>query len=185
MADVTAAKSVSLFGISIPAGTFVFALTFTWRDMLHKRLGKEWASAAIVAAALSNIAMVLYFMFAIVLPPASFWGGQDAFASILGVVPRIAFASILAEVISQLVDTEIYDLARRTVDKQWVHVLVSNAVSLPIDSIIFGFAAFAGVFPIEAIWALVGGQILFKAVVTIVSLPGIYMIKDKSLVLEL
>ena len=63
VADVTAAKIIEVWGLTMPAGTFIFALTFTWRDMLHKRLGKEWARAAIVMAALCNLAMVVYFLF--------------------------------------------------------------------------------------------------------------------------
>src|SRR5690606_18119348 len=62
VADVSAAKIVSIGDITMPAGTFVFAITFTWRDMIHKRLGKEWARAAIWTAALANIGMAAYFL---------------------------------------------------------------------------------------------------------------------------
>ena len=70
IADVAAVKIVDIWGITMPAGTFIFALTFTWRDMLHKRLGKEWARAAIITAAAANLLMAFYFLFAIELNPA-------------------------------------------------------------------------------------------------------------------
>ncbi|GAB4444466.1 MAG: queuosine precursor transporter [Anaerolineae bacterium] len=180
IADVTAVKIVQIGPITLPAGTFVFALTFTWRDMLHKRLGREWARAAIVTAAACNIGMALYFVFTIALTEADFWPGQEALAATLGVVPRIALASIVAEVISELVDTEVYHaLARRfTGPHQWARVAGSNAVSLPIDSLIFVTLAFAGALPLAAMAEVVAGQIVFKAVVTLVSLPGIYIIPE-------
>src|SRR5574341_182127 len=108
IADITAAKIVMLGSTALPAGTFVFALTFTWRDMLHKKLGKEWAQAAIWTAALANVGMALYFVFAIRLNPAPFWQNQEAFSTILGIVPRITIASINAELVSELIDTEVY-----------------------------------------------------------------------------
>jgi len=52
VADVGATKLVQVGGVVIPGGTFVFALTFTLRDLIHKRLGKEWARAAIITAGL-------------------------------------------------------------------------------------------------------------------------------------
>ena len=182
VADVTAAKIMTIGPISLPAGTLIFALSFTWRDMLHKRLGKEWARAAIFTAAGCNVFMVAYFVLVIRLPAAAFWPNQDAFAMILGVVPRIAVASIVAELVSQLIDTEIYHkLAPHTGGRrQWLRVLASNGISLPVDSLIFGALAFGGTMPAVALWSIVVGQIVFKAAVTIVSLPAIYLVGGDS-----
>ncbi len=180
IADVTAIKIIGIGPITLPAGTFVFALTFTWRDMLHKRLGKEWAKAAIVTAAVGNLLMVLYITFALALPPAVFWEGQDAMVLTLGVVWRITAASIIAELVSELVDTEVYHIlaARFTGRRQWVRVAGSNAVSLPIDSLVFVTLAFAGTMPAAMMIKVMFGQIAFKALVTLVSIPGIYVIGD-------
>lgn len=183
VADVSAAKIVSIGDITMPAGTFVFAITFTWRDMLHKRLGKEWARAAIWTAALANIGMAAYFLFAIELAPASFWSGQEAFASILGFVPRIAVASIVAELVSELLDTEVYHylIERIPARQQWARVLGSNVVSLPVDSFVFAVLAFAGTMPLAAVAGVAVGQLVFKAIVTLVSLPLIYTVPDHPL----
>lgn len=182
VADVATAKIVDVWGLTMPAGTFIFAVTFTWRDMLHKRLGKEWARAAIVVAALCNLVMVGYFLFAIELAPAVFWPSQAAFEATLGVVWRIALASIAAEVVSELVDTEVYHVLADRFTGRWqgFRVLGSNAVSLPIDSLVFTALAFGGTVPVSGLWAIAKGQIVFKALVTLVSVPGIYAIPEKS-----
>ncbi len=183
IADVTATKIVDIAGITLPAGTFIFALTFTWRDALHKRLGREWARAAIITAAAANIVMALYFWLAIGLPPAPFWGGQDSFAAVLGFVPRITAASIIAEVISELLDTEVYHvLARRIPGRhQWLRVLGSNGISLPVDSAVFVTLAFAGTMPAAGLVSIALGQIAFKMAVTVVSIPLIYLVRDGRL----
>lgn len=51
----------------------------------------------------------------------------------------------------------------------------SNIVALPIDSIIFGIVAFAGIQSAGEIMDVINGQFLFKMAVTIGSLPLIYM----------
>lgn len=183
VADVTAVKIVEIGGFTLPGGSLVFALTFTWRDMLHKRLGKEWARAAIVMAALCNLGMVLYFLLAIHLPFPVFWEAQASFETTLGVVWRITIASIIAEVVSEMVDTEVYHhlIARIPSRHQYLRVLGSNAVSLPLDSLVFASIAFAGTMPLRALADVVWGQIVFKMAVTLISLPGIYAVPDRPL----
>jgi len=182
VADVSAAKMVTVFGLTLPAGSMVFAVTFTWRDMIHKRLGREWARAAIIAAAFINVGMVLYFLLVIELPGAVWWANQEAIEAILGVVPRITFASIVAELISELVDTEVYHrLMQRIPERQqYLRVLGSNALSVPLDSVIFGTLAFGGTMAFGALVSIWIGQIVFKYIVATVSIPLVYMVKETN-----
>lgn len=183
IADVTASKMVDMFGIYVPAAVFIYALTFTLRDVVHKQLGKQTAVFMVLTAGVVNVLMAAYFMFTVWLKPAPFWGNQEAYNLILGVVPRVVGASILAEMISELIDTEIYHRIKHLAP--WKRVLGSNAVSLPIDSLIFVLVAFAGTMPLSALIAVMLGQILLKAVITVISIPLIYVIPDKPLTPEL
>lgn len=180
LADVSATKIVSIFGYAVPAGTLVFALTFTLRDMIHKRLGLDWARAAIIAAGGLNVVMALYLTLVAALPPAPFWPLQDAWAAVFEQVPRIVIASITAEVVSELIDGEVYSGWKNRFKgaPQWTRVAVSNGISLPIDSIIFVTIAFAGTLPLAALLALIWGQIVIKAIITVVSVPAIYLVRD-------
>lgn len=194
IADVGATKLITVAGIAMPAGSLIFAFTFTLRDLLHKRLGKEWARAAIVAAACFNIFQALYLALMARLPSPPFFQYGEAWASIFAVVPAITLGSIIAEVVSELTDTEIYSLWKSKFPKapQWSRVLVSNAVSLPVDSLVFAMLAFvflpplfgAEPLPVYAALSLVVGQIVFKAIITLVSMPLIYTVKDEKLVLD-
>ena len=60
---------------------------------------------------------------------------------------------------------------------QWGRVLASNAVAIPIDSVIFVVIAFGGVIPAAALVAIIRGNILVKALVTGISIPWIYAVK--------
>jgi uncharacterized integral membrane protein (TIGR00697 family) len=87
----------------------------------------------------------------------------------------------LAEIFSELVDTEIYQLwvDRITRRFQWMRVLVSNAVSLPLDSLIFVWIAFGGVYASTVVWSIFWANILLKGAVTLISLPAIYLVRDE------
>ena len=191
LADIGATKFVALAGVTLPAGTFIFTITFTLRDLIHKRLGKEWARAAIFCAGALNVLQAIYHAAMAKLPSPEFFGLAEAWGQIFAIVPAITMGSIIAEVVSELVDTEIYHWWRLRLSRlpQWTSVLASNVVSLPLDSLIFGTLAFVLLPPVlggdaltfGAAMQLTGGQIIWKTLVTIVSLPAIYLVRDRSI----
>ena len=110
LSDVLSLKIAQVAGFSVDAGTFIYPITFTLRDLVHKQLGKQAARVIILAAGVINLIMAALLAFVAWLPPDPTWPLQEAFVSILGPVWRIVLASILAEVFSELADTEVYSL---------------------------------------------------------------------------
>jgi queuosine precursor transporter len=182
LSDIGSLKIAWVAGFSVDAGTFIYPFTFTLRDLVHKQLGKAATRTVIILAAIINLLMVVFFQFAAWLPPDPSWGLGREFASILGPVWRIVIASIAAEVISELIDTEAYHLwvSRITPKYQWARVLFSNAVSIPIDSLIFCWGAFGFALPGSVVWSIFWANVIIKGLVTIVSLPAIYLVKEKQ-----
>lgn len=181
LSDIGSLQIVSLFGFSLDAGTFIYPITFTLRDMAHKVLGKRLVRVLIIAAALVNIIMALYFWLVSLLTPDLAAGSSTAWGEVLAPVWRITGASIIAEVLSELFDTEVYHfwVTKITQRFQWMRVLLSNLFSVPMDSFIFSFLAFYGQMPAEIVWQIFWGNVLVKGLVTVLSLPMIYMVKDK------
>ena len=182
LSDVGSLKIALVAGFSIDGGTFIYPLTFTLRDMVHKLLGRKAARTVVIAAAVINLLMAAYFAFLSKLPPDPTWTLQEAFAGVLSPVWRIVIASILAEVVSELLDTEIYHVwvTRITHRYQWARVLVSNSISVPTDSLIFCWLAFGGMLPTAVVWSIFWANVLVKGLTTLVSLPGIYMVKEQG-----
>ncbi len=178
IANVTASKPVQLGGIIVPAAIFIYTLTFTLIDLINESLGKQGARKVILAAFVANLLLALYIQFAVFLPPASFYSGQEAFAGVLGSTPRIVFASLTAYLISSFVDAEIFAFWKAYIrGMKWVRVLVSNGISTGVDSVVFITLAFYGVMPI---WALIQGQYVVKMAITLLSLPLIYLVKSRK-----
>jgi uncharacterized integral membrane protein (TIGR00697 family) len=191
IADVTSVKVGSVTGRAVDMGTFIYPITFTLRDVVHKLLGRRGARVLIVAAAVVNVFMALYLQWAARAPSDETYPLGDEFSAVLAPLWRIVVASIVAEVISELVDTEVYHWFVHSVTRrfQWARVAVSNAVSVPIDNVIFAVGAFGALpllgdhaltLPWSAVWDIFVVNLTVKGMVSAASLPLIYVTPDRD-----
>jgi queuosine precursor transporter len=175
----------------VDMGTFIYPITFTLRDVVHKALGKRSARVLVVTAAGVNLFMALYLQWAARAPSDVSYPLGAEFEAIFAPLWRITIASIVAEVVSELVDTEVYHwfVSRVTTRHQWARVAVSNGASIPIDNVIFavgafgaipGFADHALTLPWSAVWDIFVVNLTIKALVSAVSIPLIYLSPDRD-----
>jgi uncharacterized PurR-regulated membrane protein YhhQ (DUF165 family) len=84
-------------------------------------------------------------------------------------------------VVSELIDTEGYRLwvEKVTHRYQWARVLVSNSLSIPVDSLVFVWLAFGGTMPTAVVWSIFASNVIIKGLTTLLSLPGIYLVKER------
>lgn len=187
MADVASLRIVEVAGFAVDAGTLVYPFTFTLRDLVHKIAGKTAARVLIVTAAVVNLLMALLFWVTSILPAGDTAPQTVLFGDVLAPVWGIVVASILAEVVSELIDTEVYSawVGRMGTRHQWGRVLSSNAVAIPVDSAVFvGVAVVTGVFPAGVAWSIFWVNVVVKSIVTVVSIPWIYLVKPAPLELR-
>ncbi len=191
LADVASLKIGVVAGLAVDMGTFIYPITFTLRDVAHKLLGKRSTQTLILTAGAINLFMAAYLAWAASIPGDPDWGLTAEFSAILGPLWRIVIASIVAEVVSELVDTEVYHwfVTKITRRYQWARVLISNSVSVPIDNIIFAVGAFGALpflqdhfltLPWSVVWQIFLFNLAVKYGVTLLSLPFIYVTPDAS-----
>ncbi|MEM6529531.1 MAG: queuosine precursor transporter [Chloroflexota bacterium] len=182
LADITSIRILFIAGFSVDGGTLIYPFTFTLRDMVHKVAGIAIARTLIFLAAAINLLMAALFWIVSALPADMEVGAQTEFGAVLAPVFRIVLASITAEIIAELIDTEVYRawVNRMGQRYQWGRVLVSNAVSVPIDSAIFVAIAFVGVVPAGVAFSIFLANVLVKGLVTVLSIPGIYLVKEQE-----
>ena len=172
IANVTAGRTVDVWGFAAPGGVFVYALTFTLIDLLNERMGKSGARQVVAAAFAANLLLALYTTLVLTLPAPLFFQEGDAYATVLGGTPRIVGASLTAYLLSSLLDVEVFAFWRERVGgPRWMRVLVSNGIATGLDSAVFVAIAFYGSLPLIP---LIAGQYAIKMAVTVVSLPLIY-----------
>ncbi len=189
LADISSLKIGVIAGLAVDMGTFIYPITFTLRDMAHKVLGKRSAQVLILTAAGINVFMAAYLAWAASVPSDPAWGLGNEFSAILGPIWRIVLASITAEVVSELLDTEAYHwfVTKITTRYQWARVLVSNSISIPVDNLIFAVLAFAPLpgledhflsVPWPVVWQIFLFNLIVKFGVTLISMPLIYATPD-------
>lgn len=180
LSDIASLKIGVVAGLAVDMGTFIYPITFTLRDVVHKTTGKQNAQTLIITAGLINLFMAGYLLIIANVQSDPSWGMGTEFSSILTPVWRIVIASIIAEIISELVDTEMYHwfVTKITQRFQWCRVLVSNSVSIPIDNAVFTFGAFAFALPWSVIWEIFAMNLIVKFMITLFSLPMIYLTPD-------
>ncbi len=149
-------------------------------------MGVAAARMLIFSAAVINLLMAGFFWLVSILPADPEVGAQAEFGLVLAPVWRIVFASILAEVVSELMDTQVYQMWTEMFNEkyQWGRVFSSNFVSIPIDSILFSFIAFYGVLPFPVVLGLLFSNLLIKAATTFVTWPLIYLIPNKKITIS-
>jgi uncharacterized PurR-regulated membrane protein YhhQ (DUF165 family) len=128
-----------IFGL-VAVGTLLFGATFTARDYVH-RLGRPRVYAMIVIAAMSSAGLA--------------WLGSTPW--------RVVFASVVAIVLSEAADTEVY---QKLLARPWLlRVTGSNLVSIPLDTVMFNLVAFGGVFSWLVLVSIMAGEIIVKFLV--------------------
>jgi uncharacterized integral membrane protein (TIGR00697 family) len=189
VSNIASIKIGMIGAFAIDMGTFLYPLTFTIRDVAHKILGKSHVRILIMVAASLNVAMVAYLWFTTRFPADPSWPLNEEFSMVLGPVSRIVLASIVAQVISEMADTEVYHwfVTKITSRFQWARVVVSNAISVPLDSLAFTLIAFAPFTFLGSegldwniVWGIFLTNIIFKCIVTFISIPLIYTTPDRD-----
>ncbi len=134
---------IPIIGGAITVGVLFFGVTFTARDRVHK-LGRKHVYIMIGLAVLGSLAETL----------------------LLGVPLRIIIASAIAIAIAETADTEVY---HRLLNRSWfVRVISSNAISIPLDSLLFAGIAFVGLLPNFIVVKIIYTEIIIKYIVGLV-----------------
>lgn len=182
VADISNLRDLTLFGFGVSAFSIAYPLTFTLRDMAHKLAGPQVARTLIIAAAVIYLIVQAFFAVIAGLPPEMTPDESVALGALLTPEWRILLAAVVASVLSQLVDTEVYTrwVNRFGGQHQWGRVLVSNLIGIPLDRIIFLLIAFLGAWSGDELVAAFIGTSIARLVFGIISIPGIYLVEEHS-----
>ena len=170
--------TVPLFGdITFMAGVLFFPISYLFGDVLTEVYGYArdrrvvWTGfAALVFAALMSTVIVA-------LPPSSSWQDkQAAVETIFGSTPRIIVGSIIAFWSGSLVNS--YVLAKMKIWTEgrwlWTRTIGSTLCGELVDSALFYFIAFYGVWSMQQLLAVTATQYVLKTTWEVVMTPLTY-----------
>jgi uncharacterized integral membrane protein (TIGR00697 family) len=141
-------------GFNLTCGVLLWPLEFVITDIVNEYYGRKAVKRiSYTAVVLISYAFLMFYL-AIEIPPAEFWinsgveGGvpdmQNAFTAIFGQGMWIILGSLVAFLVSQIIDVIIFHkIKKHTGEKKvWLRATGSTMVSQLVDSFIVLFIAF-------------------------------------------
>lgn len=170
-------KFIALGPLAAPGATLLFPVSFILNDVLTEVYGYGWSRRVIWTGMACQVLAALSFWLVGVLPSAPFWHHEGAYATILGIVPRIALASLLAYFAGEFANSFVlsrmkYAQRGGTGLLQGWRFLASTLVGEALDSVVFMVIAFVGVLPTSELLATMLTIYLIKVGVEVIALPA-------------
>lgn len=177
IANIQVLKTVELFGMVSTLGNIVYASSFLATDILSELYGRRAAMKGVAIGFFSLVVMTLLMQLSLWFTPHESDFSQPALETLFGLLPRVAGASLLAYLVSQTHDIWAYNFWKKRFPALrwlWLRNNASTGVSQLIDSAIFSFAAFTGVFAMRIVLDIWLTTCVLKWVVALVDTPFIY-----------
>jgi hypothetical protein len=179
ISNIASTKFVAFGPFDFDGGTLVFPLSYIFGDILTEVYGYARSRKVIWTGFISALLMSLTFAAVGALPPSA--GSEalnTAFNQLLGLVPRIVVASLIAYWAGEFANS--YTLAKLKLLTNgrhlWARAIGSTLVGQGVDTVLFVVIAFAGVADAPPLTTIIVSNYVFKLAVEVVLLPLTYVV---------
>jgi uncharacterized integral membrane protein (TIGR00697 family) len=191
-----APANFTIFGQSglsfnLTCGVLLWPLEFIITDIVNEYYGpKAVRRISFTAVALIAYAFVMFYM-AMKIPPADFWIGsksssgisdmQVAFSGVFGQGMWIILGSLVAFLVSQIVDVTVFHKIKKVTGEKWVWLRAtgSTVISQLVDSFVVLFIAFkiGNGWSWQLVLAICLVNYTYKFIMAVVLTPFIYVLE--------
>lgn len=179
VSNIVAGKLIiAPFGLTLTAAVWLFPVVYIIGDVVPEVYGLETARKIILLGFVLNAIVALFFWLVLVLPFPPFWDGQEAFKTVLGLVPRLVIASFAAYLVGTNLNAWVLVKIKALTNGKWLwmRTIGSTIVGELVDSAIFVTIAFYGSMPLSVLLGMILAQATFKTTYEIVATPLTYVI---------
>jgi uncharacterized integral membrane protein (TIGR00697 family) len=180
------AGETKTFSFTLTAALLIFSVSYIFGDVLTEVYGYARARQVIWIGFTCNLLAVLAFYTAGRLPPSPDWtltgfetpaAAQSAYEAILGSTPLILIASVTAYLVGEFLNSFVLAKLKLATRGRWLwtRTIGSTLIAQLVDTGIFvGFLVLAGLYPAQAVLAIVAGEWLSKVLYEIGATPVTY-----------
>lgn len=174
--NIITSKQVLLpFNITMTGAVFIFPITYILSDLVSEVYGYRWSRLTCYFGFAANLFAALVFSAVIQSPAPSYWQNQEAFQTVLGSTPRVLVASLLAFVIGDFVNDQIFARMKRkypdSIKGFGARAIFSSLMGELVDSLVFLPLAFWGLMPVQTLVIMTLSQVVIKTGYELVILP--------------
>jgi queuosine precursor transporter len=178
ISNIASTKILSIWKFTFDGGTILFPLSYIFGDILTEVYGYRRSRRVIWLGFMAAILMSLTFYIVQRLPPAAGWSYQEDFSHILGFVPRIVLASLVAYFAGEFSNS--FTLSKLKLFTRgrylWIRTITSTLVGEGLDTLLFCTVAFYGILPLPVLISVILSNYIFKCSVEILFTPFTYLI---------
>jgi uncharacterized integral membrane protein (TIGR00697 family) len=186
VSNLVAPKLVEVGPFLFSGAQLLFPITYIFGDIFTEVYGYAGSRRAIWNGFFASGLMAAVVMTVVALPPAPGWPNQQAYETVLGLVPRLVVASLIAYWAGEFANSFV--MARMKVmsggKHLWMRTIGSTAVGQAVDTILVMTIAFAGVWsPAEIVRVIISGylgKVAYEVAATPVTYAVINFLKRKE-----
>jgi len=174
--NIQVLKTVEIFGLTTTLGNILYGSVFLATDLLSEFYGKRTARQAVLLGFCTLVLATVVMQVSLIYTPAPSDFAQPHLQAIFGLLPRVALASLVAYLVSQLHDVWAFHAIRQRTGAR--HLWLRNASTIAsqlLDTAIFCSIAFIGVFPWPVFWQILLTTYLMKFLVAVLDTPFMYL----------
>lgn len=178
ISNIASTKIVDIWRFTFDGGTIIFPLSYIFGDILTEVYGYRQSRRAIWIGFLSAMVMSLVLGLVGLIRPAEGWELQEAYMAILGQTPRIVTASLIAYFAGEFSNSFILAKMKVFTKGKWLaaRTISSTIAGQAIDTLIFVFIAFYGVFSNSLLFTIIVSNYIFKVLMEVAFTPLTYKI---------
>ena len=177
LANIQVMKTIQIFGLVTAMGNVIYSSLFLVTDIINENHSKKDAQKAVWIGFFVLIATTIIMQISIQFVPDESDFLSEHITAIFSVLPRIAFASLIAYLISQSHDVWFYAKLKNRHKKRylWLRNNLSTVTSQLLDNTIFTLIAFVGVFTWDVIVQIFLTSFILKVIVAACDTPFVYL----------
>ncbi len=186
ISNIASTKILTLWKFTFDGGTILFPLSYIFGDILTEVYGYRRARKVIWTGFFAALMMSLILWVVQLLPPADGWPNQKSYEEVIGFIPRIVAASLVAYFTGEFTNSWLLSrLKVKTGGKYlWLRTIGSTLAGEGIDTLLFCLIAFYGHLPGNLLLAVIISNYIFKCSVEILFTPltyaGVNFLKRKE-----
>lgn len=146
ISNIVAPKFVQWGPFRLSGAQLLFPLTYIFGDIFTEVYGYAGSRRAIWNGFFASFLMTVIAMVIVALPAAPGWEHQDAYALVLGFMPRLVVASLIAYWAGEFSNSFV--MARMKVWTEgkhlWMRTIGSTAIGQAVDTVLVMVIAFGG-----------------------------------------
>jgi len=178
LSNIIAGKLITIGGVILPGAVILFPLAYIIGDILTEVYGYNRARMVIWTGFACNILMVGVFYLVMAIPSPGFFEAEAAFATVLGMTPRIVLASLVAYLVGEFSNAAILSRMKILTRGKWLwtRTIGSTLIGEGLDTVIFITICFIGTVPNAVLMQMVLYQYLFKVAFEFLATPITYAV---------